>query len=366
MSGSRTPTSPSAGVGASTPISTPAQVPLPTPRPDLAVPQLPDSVPLPRPRPDLPSAAAPGAGAGDPVASAPGAGAAGAGDGAAAATGDGAGAQAPTSPAAGADAEAPADSPVNSCPLGCPRCKAKITKEQMKEIFTSAADDKLQGITDAFNEAFEKFEINTCLRKSHFFAQIREEVGPSITTLAENMNYSVEGLKSTFKYFRDNPNEAALYGRSPGKPADQQAIANRAYANRIGNGNIASGDGWQFRGKGYIQLTGRSNYQNVQTEIDSKYPGSGIDIMQNEGDILTVRGGMISAMAYWTMNNLNIKADMGARDEDVNRITAVVNFHTKSYADRRTHFKQTRKTFKLSQCPNFEGHGESLLERLKD
>ncbi|EYF01846.1 Hypothetical protein CAP_7727 [Chondromyces apiculatus DSM 436] len=275
------------------------------------------------------------------------------------------GAASPTSPSAGADASKPADSAVNSCPVGCPRCKAKITKEQLKEIFTSASDDKLTEVANAFNEAFEKFEINTCLRKAHFFAQVREEVGPTVKSLAENMNYSVDGLKGTFKYFRDNPQEAALYGRSKGQAANQEAIGNRAYANRLGNGDAASGDGWKYRGKGFIQLTGRSNYQNVQNEIDRRYPGSGVDIMANEGDILTVKGGMISAMGFWTLNNLNTKADMGARDADVDRITAVVNKHTHSYAERKTHFKTTKKVFKVPECPNWDGDGQNLLDRLK-
>ena len=256
----------------------------------------------------------------------------------------------PSHPAAGADAATPIDSPVASCPYGCPRCKADITSEQLKQIFTSASDDAVNGMRDAFNEAFKKFSIDTCLRKSHFFAQILQEVGASISSKVENMNYKESVLKDKFRYFRRNPAEAALYGRNDDHPADPEAIANRAYANRNGNGDIDSGDGWRYRGKGYIQLTGKGNYQSVQTQIDAKYPGSGIDIITNEGDILTVRGAMFSAMGFWTMNNINAAADPGEADANIDAVTAIVNKATDSYAARRTNFATTKVAFKLAEC----------------
>jgi putative chitinase len=257
----------------------------------------------------------------------------------------------PTNPSAGTDAAAQANSPVNSCPAECPRCRAPITTAKMKEIFPSAPDAKINSITTAFNDAYLKFDINTCLRKAHFFAQIKQEVGESINAVAESLNYPPDRLRSTFSYFSRNPAESERLGRTRAHPADQQAIANRAYANRNGNGDIASGDGWKFRGKGYIQVTGRSNYQNVQNEINRRYPGSGVDIMANEGDILTPKGAMVSAMAFWTMNNLNLKADRGDQDTHVNAITEVVNFHTHTYAQRRAHFRLTKRVFQVPECP---------------
>lgn len=257
----------------------------------------------------------------------------------------------PTDPSAGADADAPVDSPVNSCPAECPRCRAKVTTEQLKEIFPSATDDKISDMASAFNDAYLKFDINTCLRKAHFFAQVKQEVGDAIESKAENLNYSPQGLKNNFRYFRKHPDEADLYGRVKGAhAADQEAIANRAYANRNGNGDIASGDGWKYRGKGYIQLTGKGNYQDVQNEIDTRDPGSGIDIIANEDDILTTKGAMLSAMGFWTLNELNLKADQGDKDSHVDAITAVVNKNTDSYEERQENFKQTKKTFKVDEC----------------
>jgi len=231
-------------------------------------------------------------------------------------------------------------------------CSGDITSEELGEIFTGASDDSLDDLRDEFNDAFEHFSINTCLRRAHFFAQIREEVGSSIGTFSENLNYTVQSLKNTFSYFRNNPDEADLYGRSDEHAANQEAIGNRAYANRLGNGNIASGDGWNYRGKGYIQLTGRTNYESVNDEISDQYSDSGIDIIATPSDILTTKGALISAMAYWTLNNLNTLADNGSEDSHVNAITAVINLHTGSYSERREHFETTSETFNIDECNN--------------
>lgn len=257
----------------------------------------------------------------------------------------------PTDPTAGPDAASSVDSPVASCP-GCPRCTAKITSEQLKEIFTTASDEAIDDMKGAFNDAYEKFSINTCLRKSHFFAQIREEVGGSIKSRVEDLHYREAALKKTFSYFRDRPEEAALYGRNDDHGADPVEIGNRAYANRNGNGDVASGDGYKYRGKGYIQLTGKGNYQAVQDEIDAKYPESGVDIIANEDDILTPKGGMVSAMAYWSMNNINAAADEGETDADVDGVTDIVNSGTSSREDRKTHFKTAKVAFRLAECTN--------------
>lgn len=229
-------------------------------------------------------------------------------------------------------------------------CCENINKAQLRAIFPGADEAKLDEFVWIFNRTYDKFHLDTCVRRMHFFAQIRAEVGASIKTYEENMNYSVARLKQVFSYFRRNPNEALMYGRSEYYPADQQAIANRAYANRLGNGDIASGDGWRYRGKGFIQLTGRSNYAKVQTEIDRKYPASGINIVTNGDDILTTEGALISAMGYWSMKKLHIKADVGDMSAVVDSITAVINKYTDSYEGRRQYYMQARTVFKTENC----------------
>ena len=107
-------------------------------------------------------------------------------------------------------------------------------------------------------EKYKNFGINTNLRLAHFLAQAREEVGEEFKPISENLNYSNLALKNLFKTFKDNPELAEKYGRNT-QPANQEMIANIAYANRLGNGNIESGDGWRYRGAGVLQITGKDN-----------------------------------------------------------------------------------------------------------
>ena len=102
-------------------------------------------------------------------------------------------------------------------------------------------------------------QLNSPERLAHFFGQVLQEVGQRIR-LVESLDYRADRLGSIFSYFRRNPDEALLYGRTADHPADQEAIANRAYADRNGNGNVESGDGWRFRGRGLKQVTSRANY----------------------------------------------------------------------------------------------------------
>ncbi|MCD7099395.1 hypothetical protein [Stenotrophomonas sp. MMGLT7] len=121
----------------------------------------------------------------------------------------------------------------------------------LRAVFESRSVDtaKLQSFVDEINENIEGYKLDTNLRLSHFFAQVREEAGANARTV-ENLDYSPEGLKGTFSYFRRNPSEAELYGRTSAHSADQEAIANRAYSNREGHGDPSLGEGWKYRGRG--------------------------------------------------------------------------------------------------------------------
>jgi putative chitinase len=261
----------------------------------------------------------------------------------------------PANPLTAPDAAGVINSAVAGCPIDCPRCHAPITSAQLKEIYTTASDDRIEAAKTAFNEAFEKFSINRCVRKAHLFAQSLKEVGSGMVG-AEDLHYRAAALKTgtIFGYFGKHPDEADLYGKNDEHGSDPEAIANRAYGGRLGNGDIASGDGWRYRGQGFIQITGKETYQHVQTEIDAKDPGSGVDIIATDTDIATAKGGMLSAMGYWSWKKLNGKADLGATDKVVNSITAVINLNTdaQSYADRRSNFKKTSKTFRVPECVN--------------
>lgn len=168
----------------------------------------------------------------------------------------------------------------------------------------------------------EKFEINTTLRLAHFLAQCGHESGGfKVTT--ENLNYGAAGLVSTFKkYF--TPESAAEYQRKPEK------IANIVYANRMGNGNQASGEGYKFRGRGFIQLTGKDNY----AAFDKVVPE---DILANP-DLVATKYPLLSAAWYWNSRKINAVADQGVTDEVVAKVTKLVNGGAIGLPDRIKHF----------------------------
>jgi len=170
----------------------------------------------------------------------------------------------------------------------------------------------------------EKFNINSSLRLSHFLAQCSHESG-NFTLVRENLNYSAEGLRKIFlKYF---PTEALAkdYARNPEK------IANRVYANRMGNGDEASGMGFKFRGRGYIQLTGHDNYKAFDAVVPE-------DILANP-DLVATQYPLMSAAFFFNKNNLWSICDKGNTDEVVELVSRRVNGGTIGLADRISKFK---------------------------
>jgi putative chitinase len=190
--------------------------------------------------------------------------------------------------------------------------------------------DKLKGhIPDAvismIPDTAAKFQINTPLRLAHFLAQCGHESGGFRLT-QENLNYSAKGLNGIFKKYFPTEAAAAPYNRNP------QKIANKVYSNRMGNGTEASGDGYKFRGRGYIQLTGKDNYTAFGKSI-------GIDMTVNP-DLVASQYALLSAAWFFTKNGLHKMADGGATDQVVTSITKRVNGGTIGLADRIKHFKE--------------------------
>lgn len=170
----------------------------------------------------------------------------------------------------------------------------------------------------------EKFGCTSPLRLAHFLAQCAHESG-GFKTVTENLNYSAEGLKKIFpKYFPGNLNES--YARKPEK------IANRVYGGRMGNGPEESGDGWKFRGRGYIQLTSRSNY----VEFDKLVPD---DIIENP-ELVAIKYPLVSAAFFFNKNGLWKICDKGADDATVTAVTKSVNGAHIGLPDRIKHFKK--------------------------
>jgi putative chitinase len=158
------------------------------------------------------------------------------------------------------------------------------------------------------------------IRAAHFFAQTSHETG-GFKAFSENLNYSAQGLQGIFgKYFPGNLEES--YARQPEK------IANRVYASRMGNGDEASGDGWKFRGRGALQLTGKANY-----EAFAKYLGNN-EVMENP-DLVATKYSFESAMFFFERNKLWAICDKGINDAAILELTKRINGGTHGLEDRK-------------------------------
>jgi putative chitinase len=190
--------------------------------------------------------------------------------------------------------------------------------------------DKLKGhipdgVIAMIPDTAAKFGINTPLRLAHFLAQCGHESGGFRAT-QENLNYSAKGLMGIFKKYFPTEALANAYARQP------QKIAAKVYANRMGNGTEASGEGYKFRGRGYIQLTGKENYTAFGKSI-------GEDMTVNP-DKVASQYALLSAAWFFSKNGLHKMADEGSSDAVVTKITKRVNGGTIGLADRIKHFKE--------------------------
>jgi len=189
--------------------------------------------------------------------------------------------------------------------------------------------DKLKGhIPDAviaqIPETATKFNITNNLRLAHFLAQCGHESG-GFKAVSENLNYSADGLKKIFpKYFPGNIAES--YARNPEK------IASKVYGGRMGNGDETTKEGFKFRGRGYIQLTGKANYTNFAKFI-------GEDTVANP-DLVATKYPLASAGFFFDSNKLWAICDKGADDATVTAVTKRVNGGTIGLVDRIKHFKE--------------------------
>ena len=195
--------------------------------------------------------------------------------------------------------------------------KMLVSYDDLVKINGGLNKDMCKYYLDALNKVLPEYKIDTRLRICHFLAQVIHESG-HFKYKSENLNYSASALRSVFgKYFKTDT-IANEYARKPEK------IANRVYANRMGNGDEASGDGWNYRGRGLIQLTGKTNYANCGKSI-------GLDLI-SDPDLLTksAEACVRSACWFWKINNLNALADK----DSATSITKRINGGTNGLADR--------------------------------
>ena len=170
----------------------------------------------------------------------------------------------------------------------------------------------------------EKFGVNTPLRLAHFLAQCSHE-SANFTALKENLNYSADGLRKIFPKYFPSVDITQQYARQPEK------IANKVYGNRMGNGDEKSGDGWKYRGRGYIQLTGKDNYKLFDAIVSE-------DILANP-DLVATKYPLMSAAFFFNKNGLWTICDKGDTDEVVTMVTKRVNGGIIGLSDRIAKFK---------------------------
>ncbi len=207
-------------------------------------------------------------------------------------------------------------------PLLRHRNNMELTKEQLKQLLPK--NPYLDHWYDALSQLLPDYEINTPQRIAAFIAQCAHE-SAEFTALKENLNYRAPTLRKIFpKYFPDDAT-ANHYASLPNK---QEAIANKVYANRMGNGDEASGDGFRYCGRGLIQLTGKDNYSWFAASI-------GITVEEASEYLQTFEGAAQSACWFWETNNLNQWADKG----DILTLTKRINGGTIGLDDRIKHYQ---------------------------
>ncbi|MFO0550933.1 MAG: hypothetical protein U0271_21260 [Polyangiaceae bacterium] len=293
------------------------------------------------------------------------------------------------------------DDPV--APNGCKSCRAPITADQLKQLFPKGTAANVDEAVTAFNDYFIPFELASCLRKAHFWAQVAAETKPSLEHGTEDLtqytltgkvvsgqryynltNVTVEPAKNAPYNFQLHPTLATKYAGTGNGDANAEQIANVLYGGWVDEdnsvltegktnveklpdgrlmivrsgksdmGNHQPGDGWAFRGRGYIQLTGRNNYTRSQKVIDEVAPESGIDLIQSPDDAAsTAKGSMVSTFGWWKSYDANSVADRGWADSNVDELFRLVNGAKSTEFDqrRRDNFHKAKVAFKLDECP---------------
>jgi putative chitinase len=218
---------------------------------------------------------------------------------------------------------------VSKAEINIRKCKImELTKEQLKQLLPK--NPYIDQWHRALAQLLPDYEINTPQRVASFLAQCAHESGEFLF-LKENLNYKAASLRKIFpKYFPDD----TIANEYANKPNKAEAIANRVYASRMGNGDESSGDGFRYCGRGLIQLTGKDNY--------TFFAGSlGISVEEAAEYLQTFEGAAQSACWFWETNNLNALADKG----DIVTMTKRINGGTIGLEDRIKHYEHALHVF---------------------
>lgn len=194
----------------------------------------------------------------------------------------------------------------------------------------TATSENIERYSTALNAEMGHYEITTPLRIAHFIAQLAHESGAFKYT-SENLNYSAKALMAVFGKYFPTAELANNYERNPEK------IANRVYANRMGNGNEESGDGWKYRGRGLIQLTGKDNYSQCSRDMNLDLINNP-DQLANDANIAVLAAGW-----YWSVRKLNLYAD----SDDIISITKRINGGLNGIDDRKAYLERAKSALNI-------------------
>ncbi|SOS56316.1 hypothetical protein TFHFJT_750002 [Tenacibaculum finnmarkense] len=261
----------------------------------------------------------------------------------------------------------------------CPNCNTDITMAHIKAL-CEVDESGLQEAIDFLNSQRSFFRLTTCTRKAHFLAQLAAE--SKFSSMEEGFTYNWESLKKTFGNFNtayDSNNAKAKewgYGydgktKAQVTATDKQSIANWAYgknpkASGLGNTAITSNwsntdaDGWKYRGSGFIQLTGKSNFRKVTNKYNTWIARLNEAIAEEDfkANPEKLRTNKILAMAaaliYWKDKNILTRSDMGVGDDALKAVTYRINDAFKGYAHRESYLEEAVKTLKVADCPDYK------------
>lgn len=200
-----------------------------------------------------------------------------------------------------------------------------IGKKEFKNCVPGITQEDFDKFYQPLNDAMERYKINTPLRMAAFIAQIAHESG-HFRFVVENLNYRAETLLKVFPKYYKTMAEANAHARRP------ERIANRVYGGRMGNGPESSGDGFRYRGRGLIQLTGKSNYEACGK-------GLGLDLVKSPELLETPAVASLSAAWFWNSRNINAAADA----RDFVRVTRLINGGTNGLEDRTKLYNIARR-----------------------
>ena len=268
----------------------------------------------------------------------------------------------------------------------CPRCTAPVTVAQLRELFPDVEEDTLKTVADTYTKYMKELQMDTCWNKAHFFAQAAIETGFKLHIKSgENMkDYTEKRLYEVFPSrffkgkmvnnefvplvdpkaeFRDKKNRVFKSKELSQKASEliksnprDQNIANFVYANRYGNGNEASGDGWRFRGSGLIQLTYKDNFKMVNNKIEKLWgksilTDSGAEEVRKELELA-----VLTSMGYFAAKGANKKANGANSDQQIKEVCKLIGRNTKfgkskNHEEKTIFFKnKSSKTFKTNEC----------------